>query len=313
MTTGFRRAERKRVWLKLGITGPTGSGKTYSALKLAFGMGRKVAMLDTENGSGELYAHLGEYDVLTIHAPFTVQKYIEAIDMAAAAGYDVLVIDSLSHAWAADGGLLDQKTALDKRGGNSYTNWAEITKQYERFKSKILQSPIHVVCTMRSKMEYAIEQDERGRTTVRKVGLAPVMRDGIEYEMTTIFDLAMDHGAATSKDRTGLFDGHTKPLSEEDGRRIMQWLESGAEMEATAAPAPEPPAPVAPEPLMDEKTNRRLHALGAEKGYNHDGLKATAAKAYGVEHLKELTEKQAMAMIASLEKKPNVTATAVKE
>lgn len=300
MTTGFRRAERKRVWLKLGITGPTGSGKTYSALKVAFGMGGKVAVIDTENGSAELYSHLGEYDVLTIHSPFTVRKYTDAIDAAVEAGYGVLIIDSLSHAWAAEGGLLDKKSALDKRGGNSYANWGDVTKEYENFVAKLLQSPIHLIGTLRSKMQYVIEPGERGGTTVRKVGLAPVMRDGLEYDFSAILDIDMEHGAAASKDRTGLFDGHTKPLSEEDGRRIMQWLESGAEPEAVAVePGPE---------RITENTMRHLHALGREKGVDHDAIKAAAVKMCRVESLNELTEEQAQSLITVLAKKPDVKA-----
>lgn len=299
MTTGFRRAERKRVWLKLGIAGPTGSGKTYSALKMAFGMGRKIAMVDTENGSGELYAHLGEYDVLTLHAPFTVQKYIDAIEAATAGGYDVLIVDSLSHLWAADGGLLDQKTALDRRGGNSYTNWADITKQYERFKSVLLQSPIHIIGCLRSKMDYVMEENERGKQAPKKVGLAPVMRDGFEYELSLVFDIDMSHGASTSKDRTGLFDGHTKPLSEEDGRRIMQWLESGAEPE-TAAPI-EAEAGISAEGFAD------LVALAETKGIDAAGLRSAARKTFKNDSLdlEYLTEKQADYLTEYLNKRPD--------
>lgn len=216
----FQRAERKRAWMKMALTGPSGSGKTYSALRLAFGLGKRVAVIDTENGSASLYADLGQYDVLEISPPFTVPKYREAIAEALAGGYDVLIIDSLTHAWAGEGGLLAQKEALDSRGGNQYTNWASITKLHEAFKASILQAPIHVVATMRSKTEYVVEQDQRGKSTPRKVGLAPIQRDGMEYEFTTVLDIALDHTAIPSKDRTGLFDGLNAVLTQEHGKTV---------------------------------------------------------------------------------------------
>jgi len=233
---GFQRAQRRRVYMKLALTGPSGSGKTYSALRVAFGIGSRVAMLDSENGSGSLYAHIGAYDVLEIEPPFSVQKYIEGIREAADSGYEVLIIDSLSHAWAGDGGLLSQKEALDARGGNPFSNWAGITKQHEQLKSALLQSPLHIIATIRSKTDYVMHEEKGGKATPRKVGLAPIQRDGIEYEFSTVFDLAIDHTAVTSKDRTGLFDGLAETLTEHHGRRIREWLESGA------APEPKPAA-----------------------------------------------------------------------
>lgn len=223
--SGFQRAQRRRVFIKLAITGPSGSGKTYSALRLAFGLGSPVALLDTENGSGSLYANLGDYDVMELDAPFTVQKYVSGIQDAVAAGYQVLIIDSLSHAWAGDGGLLARKEALDARGGNPFSNWASISKEHEAFKSALLQSPIHIIGTMRSKTEYVMHEERSGKAVPRKVGLAPVQRDGIEYEFSTVFDVAMDHAAVTTKDRTGLFDGLAELLTERHGQRLRQWLE----------------------------------------------------------------------------------------
>ena len=126
----FRKAERKKAKLRLGITGPAGSGKTYSALLIAFGLGGRIAMLDTENGSGDLYAHLGDYDVETLTAPYDVRRYLQIIHEAEQAKYDVLIIDSLSHAWAGEGGLLDlqSKVAAASKSGNSYTAWRQVTR-----------------------------------------------------------------------------------------------------------------------------------------------------------------------------------------
>jgi hypothetical protein len=232
----FRRAERTKTWIKIAMTGPSGSGKTYSALKLAFGLGQRVALLDTENGSGSLYAHLGEYDTCEITAPFTVEKYQQGIRDAAAAGYDVLIIDSLTHEWAGEGGLLAQKEALDMRGGNQFTNWASVTKLHEALKATILQSPLHIIATMRSKAEYVVDQADGRKAAPRKVGMAPIQRDGMEYEFTVVFDVQADHSAIATKDRTSLFETLNRRISEEEGRLLARWLESGAE------PAPEPVA-----------------------------------------------------------------------
>jgi superfamily II DNA or RNA helicase len=152
----FKKAERKKAKLKIAITGPSGSGKTYSALQLATGLGKKIALIDTENDSASLYADRFEFDTLNIEPPFTIKKYLEAMKAAQAGGYDVLVIDSLSHAWAGEGGILERKSAKDNQGGNSYTNWAQFTKEHEEFKSALLYADIHVIGNMRSKQDYVM-------------------------------------------------------------------------------------------------------------------------------------------------------------
>jgi hypothetical protein len=224
----FQRAQRKRAFLKLAITGPSGGGKTYSALRLAFGLGGKVAMIDTENRSGSLYDELGEYYVEELAPPFTVERYEGLIQDACRGGFDVLIIDSISHAWAAEGGLLSEKEGLDARPGagerNRFANWAPISKKHEAFKQAILQAPIHIICTMRSKMDYALT--DAGK--VQRVGLAPVQREGMEYEFTTVFDVASDHSAMASKDRTQLFGGLNVKLTEEHGQKLRGWLENAA-------------------------------------------------------------------------------------
>jgi hypothetical protein len=245
MNNLFKKAERKQAKLKIALTGPSGSGKTMSSLKLAHGIGKKIALIDTENHSASLYADHKEidfpFDVLTIDAPYTITKYIQGIEAAESAGYDVLIIDSLSHAWAADGGLLSKKEALDSRGGNSFSNWAGITKEHEALKAKLLNCKIHLICTMRSKQDYVLEVNDKGKSAPRKVGLAPIQREGMEYEFTTVFDVGMDHSAATSKDRTGLFNGFLEKLNTKHGKDLLNWLNS-------AQPEQEPePTKKAPE------------------------------------------------------------------
>ena len=241
----FQKAERKQAALKIAITGPSGSGKTFSALLIASGIGKKIAVVDTENGSASLYASMDKgplagigFDTLAIEPHYTIAKYIEAIDMAEKAKYDVLVIDGISHAWAGEGGLLSKKESLDQRGGNSYTNWAGISKEHEQFKARLLNADIHLICTMRSKQDYVLELNDKGKSAPKKVGLAPIQRDGMEYEFTTVFDLAMDHNAVASKDRTSLFDGQVFKPTVETGKKILAWLMGGKPAQKPeAAPA----------------------------------------------------------------------------
>ncbi len=231
----FRKAEKRKAKLRLGITGAAGSGKTYGALLIAKGLGGKTVLLDTENGSGDLYATLFDYDVGAIQAPYTIDKYIEGIKQAESLGYDIIIIDSLSHAWAGEGGLLEQvdNIAAGSRSGNSYTAWRQVTPQHNKLIETMLNSPCHIIATMRSKTEYVIVENDKGRKEPRKVGLAPVQREGMDYEFGVVFDLGQNHMAAVSKDRTSLFDGKTFQLSEQIGETLKQWLESGKTAQRT--------------------------------------------------------------------------------
>lgn len=233
----FRKAERKKAKLRLGILGPSGSGKTYSAILITKGLGGKVALIDTEHGSGELYSHLMDYDVATLTPPFSPDKYVQLIHGAEQAGYNTLIIDSLSHAWSGDGGVLDMHDKATAATRNSFTAWREVTPQHNAFVDAILQSPLHIIATMRTKTAYEVTQDN-GKTKVVKVGLAPIQRDGMEYEFTAVFDLSIDgHIATASKDRTTLFDGrHFKP-SVETGIELLEWLEAGIDGDAAAREA----------------------------------------------------------------------------
>ena len=233
----FRKAERKKAKLRLGILGPSGSGKTYSAILISQGLGGKVALIDTENGSGELYSHLMEYDVATLTAPFSPEKYVQLIHGAEQAGYDTLIIDSLTHAWSGDGGVLDMHDKATAATRNSFTAWREVTPQHNALVDAILQSPLHIISTMRTKTAYEVTQDN-GKAKVVKVGLAPIQRDGMEYEFTAVFELSIDgHIATASKDRTTLFDGrHFKP-SIETGKELLDWLEAGIDGDAAAREA----------------------------------------------------------------------------
>lgn len=239
----FVKAERKQAKIKLAVCGPSGSGKTYSALLLASGLGKKLAVVDTENGSASLYSDLVPFDVMELKPPFTTEAYRAAIKQAVEGGYDVLVVDSLTHVWSGEGGLLDQKNVLDSRGGNGYVNWKTITPKLEALVSDILHSDIHLLACMRSKQEYILQANDKGKQEPHKVGMAPIMRDGVEYEFTTVFDIAMDHSAVVSKDRTGLFEGQTFRVTKETGKEIVRWLDSASlRVPPVSTPAVGPPA-----------------------------------------------------------------------
>jgi len=227
MSFQIRKAERKKAKIKVGLGGPSGAGKTYSALKLASGMApwEKIVLIDTENGSGELYSSLGPYNVIPFNPPFSPQRFIEAINQSVAAGMEVAVIDSTSAEWEGIGGCLE---IYNKMGGK-FQDWAKITPMHDAFIAAILQSPIHIITTLRKKQGYEMNNTD-GKVKVQKVGLKEIQRDGFEYELTINFDLEMNHFATASKDRTGLFMPRGPfVITEETGKEIAAWATSGAE------------------------------------------------------------------------------------
>jgi len=241
-TFEIHRATKRRAKLRLGMSGPAGSGKSYSALKIASGIGGRIGMIDTEHGSGELYADLlpEGYDVLTLSPPFTPARYIEAIHALEDIGVATIIIDSLSHAWTGEGGSLDRQGKIADKSGNSWQAWRQVTPEHNALVEAMLQSRCHVIATMRAKTEYVQEKDERtGKQVVRKIGLAPVMRDGIEYEFTTFFELDIHHMAYVGKDRTRLFDGDIFRPDLETGAKLLTWLNSGVERSQQSTMSPE--------------------------------------------------------------------------
>jgi KaiC/GvpD/RAD55 family RecA-like ATPase len=245
----FRKATKQQSKLRMTIDGPAGSGKTFTALRfaLALAKGAPVAVIDTEHGSASKY--VGEapdgapwdFDVVEL-SNFAPSNYVEAILSAGASGYAALVIDSMSHAWEGKGGALDMKesAAAQMRTRNDYTAWRSVSPEHNRMVDTILQSPMHVITTMRSRMDYVQEKDENGRTTIRKIGMAPVQRPGMEYEFDVVADMDIDHTLRVSKTRCSAIDGTT---AHKPGPGfllpLVAWLESGsrealAQMEALA-------------------------------------------------------------------------------
>jgi len=262
----FVKAERKKAKARILLAGPSGSGKTWSALLIAKGIGGKIAAIDTEAGSLSNYEHLAAVDVLELGPPFSPEHYMEAIDAAANAGYDVLIIDSITHEWNGKGGILEIKDKLT--GANDYTKWGQLTPRHSAFIEAMLHAPLHVIATVRSKTEYVLEENDKGKQAPRKVGMAPVQRDGMEYEFTTVFDLRQqDNVASCSKDRTGLFRGDPGVITEAVGTKIAEWLEGGVDTETgevkQSGPAPAPP-PVDEKAALIAKINARAHEIGKE-------------------------------------------------
>jgi len=222
----FQKAQKHGTHIKLAITGPSGAGKTFSALRLARGLvgNGRIALIDTENESASLYAGEFDFDVTNVEAPYNIDKLVNATKYALKNDYDVLIIDSASHFWD---GVLEYKNALDKRGGNSFVNWNTANEHYKLMLRAILFSKIHVIVCMRSKMEYILQENDKGKHVPKKVGLAPIMRDGVEYEFTTVFDLDIAHQAQASKDRTQMFSDKIFQITEQTGAQFREWLGSG--------------------------------------------------------------------------------------
>jgi hypothetical protein len=278
MALQIRKATRRKAKLRLALIGPSGSGKTMSALKLAFGIGGKIGIIDTENGSADLYASLGDYGVITLEKPYTVGKYREAITAFEGAGYDTIIVDSLSHAWAGAGGLLDKQGQIANRPGtNSYAAWREVTPDHNALVEALLSSRCHIIVTMRVKTEYVLETNDRGKQVPRKIGLAPVQRDGVEYEFTVVMDIDIDHKAAASKDRTTLFDGWRDTITEGTGRQLLQWLESGTD-EPALAPAPAASPANEALPLIDP--HAKEHAFASVEIWHKAAMRAIGMLAH---------------------------------
>lgn len=226
------RAERHQVKLRIGLSGASGFGKTYSALLLAFGITddwSKIAVIDTENGSASLYSHLGDYNTLTLNEPFNPERYMEAIEICEKASVEVIIIDSISHEWNGKGGCLELHELL----GGRFQDWAKISPRHQAFIDKILHSSCHIITTVRRKIDYALDSDLNGKSKVIKHGTKEITREGFEYELTTNFELINDkHLVKASKDRTGLFmDKPEFVINSNTGKKLIDWCNKGVSMD----------------------------------------------------------------------------------
>jgi len=237
-------------------------------------------------------------------AVYTTAKkgYIEALKAAAAAGYEVIVIDSLSHAWMGKDGALElvDRAAARSKSGNSFGAWREVTPQHNAMVEAIITSPCHVICTMRSKTEYVQDKDERGKTVIRKVGLQPVQRDGMEYEFDVVGDIDHDHKLVVTKSRIpALSDAVINKPGAEFAGTLRNWLESGAE---PAAPAPViiPSAPIASSAPATPEQLEQIKALHAAAGLPASYWD-TVRQTYSIASSRNLTQDQAAVVIKDLE------------
>jgi hypothetical protein len=225
----LRKATRQKAKIRLGLSAVSGGGKTYSALLIAHGIcgdWEKIAIIDSENSSADLYAHLGNFNVLPLTAPFTPEKYVESIKECEKAGMEVIIVDSISHEWDGKGGCLEIVESL----GGRYQDWAKVTPRHQSFIDAITQSTSHIITTVRRKQDYEMIKDNNGKLKVEKAGLKEVTREGFEYELTINLEMDINHNATASKDRTGLF--MNKPAfvpNEKTGELIRQWCELGEE------------------------------------------------------------------------------------
>ncbi len=289
MASLFKKAVKDQAKLRLALIGPSGSGKTYSALAIACELARliglaatpprpgRVGVIDTECGSARLYAKTFDFDVmdLSTHSPLA---YVEAIHTAEAEGFDVIVTDSLSHAWIGKDGALEQvdKAADRDPRGNSFTAWRSVTPKHTKLVDTMVSCKTHLIVTIRAKTEFVQEKNKvTGKTEIVKLGLAPIQRDGLEYEFTLVGDIDLSNTLKISKTR---LDGVVMPgdVFERPGvtlaTKIYGWLMDGAvpvvaaKSEPTPAAAPvnaftppiPPPAPVEDPAITPAEVERVL-------------------------------------------------------
>lgn len=235
MAFQVKKAKREKIYVKVALMAPSGGGKTYGSLRLATGMAEeikketgkdpKILMANTEAKRGYYYANEFDYDIVDIDPPHNPEKYVELIEFAVNEGYDILIIDSSSHEWEGKGGCLE----LHQQAGGQYQSWKSITPRHNKFIQAIADSPIHIIATMRGKDQYEINKDDRGKTSIQKLGVGAKQRDGFEYEFTCTFLIDQKTNTAeVQKDNTHIFDQEGPTiLSESHGMKIIQWANSG--------------------------------------------------------------------------------------
>lgn len=229
MSIEIKIAERGQSKLRIGLSSPSGGGKTYSALLLAKGLvgsWEKIGLIDSENGRGSFYADFGPYRVIQLRPPFTPESYIEAIRAFEDAGMEAIIIDSTTHEWDGEGGCLqlNEKLAIAKYKGNTWSAWSETTPRHQRFLDAITSSTAHIIATVRNKVETQFIDGK-----VKKIGMKEIQREGFEYELTVNFTIDRDsHAVMASKDNTRLFEGKDPfVITEETGETLKSWVLSG--------------------------------------------------------------------------------------
>ena len=228
----LQQTQRHNVKLRLGISGASGFGKSYSALQLAYGMTQdwsKIAVIDTENSSASLYSDLGNFNVLNLSASFSPERYIEAIDICEKSNMEVIIIDSITHEWQGDGGCLQ----IHEQLGGRFQDWARVKPRHQKFIDKILQSKCHIITTTRRKTDYSLDVSSNGKSKVVKHGTKEITSEGFEYELSVNFELINEnHMCKVSKDRTNLFSGKPEFIITSDiGKKLKLWCNQGVSLD----------------------------------------------------------------------------------
>lgn len=313
MAFQVKKAKREKIYVKLALMAPSGGGKTYSSLRLASGMAEeiknetgksaRILLANTEQKRGYYYANEFDYDIVDIDAPHNPEKYVELIEFAVSEGYDILIIDSSSHEWEGKGGCLE----LQQQAGGTYQAWGKITPRHNRFIEAIADSPIHIIATMRGKDQYEVNKDERGKTSVQKLGVGAKQRDGFEYEFTCTFLIDQKTNCAeVQKDNTHIFENEGGTiLTENHGRKIIKWANSGEGYTPVAKKKPDNDTADTVSKLKDEiislmgkiiDSGVDKNAVYAVIAENNDGkknpntLKTETACQKVIEQLKEIFE-----------------------
>lgn len=269
----FQKATKAKAKLRLALCGTAGTGKTYSSLAIASELvpGGRIAVIDSERGSASLYADKFSFDTLNLetHSP---DVYVEAIKAAESEGYDVVIVDSLSHAWAGKDGALEKVDKVVKRStsNNSFTAWREVTPLHNRLIDTLISSSCHVIATMRSKTEWILEENARGQKVPKRVGMEPIMRSGVEYEFTVVGDINLDHQLVVTKTRCqALTDAVIDKPGAQIARTLREWLAAGVEAPVRAAvqvaAAVPPPAADPVGEQLDEALQAFLNDMTAAK------------------------------------------------
>lgn len=294
MALNFTPAVRHEAKARVAIIGPTGAGKTWTALEWASVLGEKVAVIDTENGSASLYSDQYQFDTAPWYPPYNALALAAQIGDAGQT-YDVLVVDSLTHFWQGQGGVLDVvEAAAQKSRGNSYAGWKEGTPVWRTLLDALIFAPCHIIVTMRSKMDYVQSQVD-GKTKIEKVGMAPVARNDVEYEFTVVGDMDTSHRMSITKSRCAPLADQTAPAGQTKKLAVVlkDWLASATPGETR------PPHLDRPSPDQLKEMKRLLNEAGiVEKGAQHDYYVDVAGR--DVATAGELTPAEADAVNAAL-------------
>ena len=263
----FQKATKQQSYLRMALVGPSGSGKTYSSLRIAQGLGKRIALIDSERGSAAKYAGDFAFDTVKLETSFSPSEYIEGIEAAIQGGYDVLIIDSLSHAWTDKGGILELHDAIvaQDRTVNDFTAWRKVNPEHNRLIDAILRAPLHIIVTLRAKTDHLVEKNDQGKTVVQKIGLKAIQRDGLEYEFDVVGDLDQNNTLIITKTRCrSLFQATIHHPGEDNIAPVLKaWLTDGAA------------------PLISDEQSKELWQLAKKAGLSVGGLLDLTNKTLG--------------------------------